>query len=87
MVYKIMYPPIPNMGDLLNKDMLEESLQEKDTVKNATKKVNIITEEIEKNIEDVEKLKMFKLVIAPENMHLYKEIKSNKTILKNVVCE
>ena len=37
--------------------------------------------------EDVEKLKMFKLVIAPENMHLYKEIKSNKTILKNVVCE
>ena len=24
MVYKIMYPPIPNMGDLLNKDMLEE---------------------------------------------------------------
>lgn len=24
MVYKIMYPRIPNMGDLLNKDMLEE---------------------------------------------------------------
>ena len=26
---------------------------------------------------------MFKLVIAPENMHLYKEIKNNKTILKS----
>ena len=47
-----------------NKDMLEESLQEKDTVKNATKKVNIITEEIEKNIEDVENLKLLSIEIG-----------------------
>lgn len=47
-----------------NKDMLEESLQEKDTVKNATKKVNIITEEIEKNIEDVENLNLLSAEIG-----------------------
>ena len=47
-----------------NKDMLEESLQEKDTVKNATKKVNIITEEIEKNIEDVENLNLLSIEIG-----------------------
>ena len=47
-----------------NKDMLEESLQEKDTVKNATKKVNMITEEIEKNIEDVENLNLLSIEIG-----------------------
>ena len=38
-----------------------------------------------KSIEDVEKLKMFKIVIAPKNLVLYKEIKSNKSILDNVI--
>ena len=38
-----------------------------------------------KNIEDVEQLKMFKIVIAPKNIALYKEIKANKTILSNVI--
>ena len=30
-----------------------------------------------KNAEDIEKLKMFKLVIVPEELKIYKEIKSN----------
>ena len=38
-----------------------------------------------KSVEDVEKLKMFKTVIAPQNLVLYKELKSNKAILNNVI--
>ena len=38
-----------------------------------------------KSIEDVEKLKMFKIVIAPKDLVLYKEIRSNKSILNNVI--
>jgi len=38
-----------------------------------------------KKVEDVEKLKMFKFVIASDNLVLYKELKQNKAILKNVI--
>ena len=38
-----------------------------------------------KSIEDVEKLKMFKIVIASQNLVLYKELKANKAILNNVI--
>lgn len=38
-----------------------------------------------KSVEDVEQLKMFKIVIAPKNLVLYKEIKENKAILNNVI--
>lgn len=38
-----------------------------------------------KSVEDVEKLKMFKIVIAPKNLVLYKELKQNKAILNNVI--
>lgn len=38
-----------------------------------------------KSVEDVEKLKMFKIVIAPQNLVLYKELKKNKAILNNVI--
>lgn len=38
-----------------------------------------------KSVEDVEKLKMFKYVIAPEKLVLYKELKQNKAILNNVI--
>ena len=38
-----------------------------------------------KNVEDVEKLKMFRIVIARENLVLYKELKQNKNLLKNVI--
>lgn len=37
-----------------------------------------------KSVEDVERLKMFKLVIAPKNLVLYKDIKSNNS-LNNVI--
>lgn len=37
------------------------------------------------SVEDVERLKMFKIVIAPKNLVLYKELKQNKTILNNVI--
>lgn len=40
-----------------------------------------------KSVEDVEKLKMFKNVIAPKKLVLYKELKQNKAILKNVIFE
>lgn len=38
-----------------------------------------------RNVEDVEKLKMFDFVIAPKNLVLYKELKQNKAILNNVI--
>lgn len=38
-----------------------------------------------KNIEDVEKLKMFKIVIASKKLVLYKELKQNRAILNNVI--
>lgn len=41
MVYKIMYPQIPNMGDLLNKDMLEELFDIK-VVRKDLKSCNLI---------------------------------------------
>lgn len=37
------------------------------------------------SVQDVEKLKMFKIVIAPKNLVLYKELKQNKAILNNVI--
>ena len=37
------------------------------------------------SVEDVERLKMFKIVIAPKNLVLYKELKQNKAILNNVI--
>ena len=37
------------------------------------------------SVGDVEKLKMFKIVIAPKNLVLYKEIRKNRAILKNVI--
>ena len=36
-------------------------------------------------VEDVERLKMFKIVVAPRNLVLYKELKQNKAILSNVI--
>ena len=38
-----------------------------------------------KSVEDVEKLKMFKNVIAPKNLVLYKELKQNKALFNNVI--
>ena len=38
-----------------------------------------------KSIQDVEKLKMFKIVIAPKKLVLYKEIKQNKSLFNNVI--
>lgn len=38
-----------------------------------------------KSVEDVEKLKMFKFVIAPKKLVLYRELKQNKALLKNVI--
>jgi len=38
-----------------------------------------------RSVEDVEKLKMFKFVIAPKKLVLYRELKQNKALLKNVI--
>ena len=38
-----------------------------------------------KSVEDVEKLKMFKIVIAPKRLEIYKELKQNKALFKNVI--
>lgn len=38
-----------------------------------------------KSVEDVEKLKMFKMVIAPSRLALYKELKQNKELFNNVI--
>lgn len=38
-----------------------------------------------KSVNDVEKLKMFKIVIAPKKLVLYKELKQNKSLFNNVI--
>lgn len=38
-----------------------------------------------KSVEDVEKLKMFKIVIAPKKLAIYKELKQNKALFNNVI--
>lgn len=38
-----------------------------------------------KSVDDVKMLKMFKIVIAPKKLVLYKELKQNKAILNNVI--
>lgn len=38
-----------------------------------------------KSIEDVERLKMFKIVIVPKNLVLYKEVKNDKSLLNNII--
>ena len=38
-----------------------------------------------KSIEDVEKLKMFKMIIVPQKLLLYKDIKNNKEMFNNVI--
>ena len=38
-----------------------------------------------KSVEEVEKLKMFKKVIVPTNIKLYKEIMKNKSVLHNIM--
>ena len=39
------------------------------------------------NIEDVEALKMFKMVIVPQKLSIYKDIKSNKVLFNNVILK
>ena len=39
------------------------------------------------NIEDVEALKMFKMVIVPQKLSIYKDIKSNKALFNNVILK
>ena len=38
-----------------------------------------------KSVEDVEKLKMFKVVIATEKLVLFRELRQNKNLLNNVI--
>ena len=39
------------------------------------------------NIEDVEALKMFKMVIVPQKLSIYKDIKRNKALFNNVILK
>lgn len=39
------------------------------------------------DIEDVEALKMFKMVIVPQKLSIYKDIKSNKALFNNVILK
>lgn len=38
-----------------------------------------------KTVEEVEKLKMFKIVVAPKKLAIYKELKQNKQLFNNVI--
>lgn len=84
------------LGNEALQDKISLNISYEDYIKNQksvleyTKKgynFTITLDDTIKNIEDVEKLKMFKLVITPTNIHLYKEIKNSSATLKNVVCE
>ena len=39
------------------------------------------------NLEEIEKLKMFKMIIVPKKLLLYKDIKSNKALYSNVILK
>ena len=46
----------------------------------------ITLDDLVKSVEDVEKLKMFKLVIAPKELVLYKELKKDNSLI-NVIFQ
>ena len=67
--------------------MYSEYIKNKNSVLEYTKRgfnFVITLDDAIKNIYDVEKLKMFKLVLVPKDVELYKEIKEDNS-LKNVI--
>ncbi|MBN2837702.1 MAG: hypothetical protein JXM74_03015 [Fusobacteriaceae bacterium] len=70
-----------------NEKMLEEALKEKETIKNATSKVNEIADEIENNIEDVESLKVFSKEIAEFIKKIYGITEQTNLLSLNAAIE
>lgn len=68
--------------------MYSDYIKNKKSVFDYTKKgfnFTITLDNSIQNIEDVEELKMFKIVIAQKNLVLYRDLKNNKTLFTNVV--
>ncbi len=70
-----------------NEKMLVEALKEKETIKNATNKVNEIADEIENNIEDVESLKVFSKEIAEFIKKIYGITEQTNLLSLNAAIE
>lgn len=68
------------------KDLLKNKMSILDYVKKGYNFV-ITLDDYVKDLEEVRKLKMFKILIVPKNIKMYKEIMKNKAILNNVVEE
>ena len=69
-------------------DIIDGYIKNQKAVLAYTKKgynFTITLDNVVKSIEDVEKLKMFRMVIVPQKLALYKEIKSNKELFNNVL--
>ena len=66
----------------------EDFIKNKELIKEYTNKgynFTITLDDFVENIEDVMKLKIFKIVLVPKNIKLYQDIIKNKSLLSNVV--
>ena len=82
------------LGNQALQDKIHLSIMYSDYIKNQksvleyTKKgynFTITLDNEAKSIEDIEKLKMFKMIIVPQKLLLYKDIKNNKEMFDNVI--
>jgi methyl-accepting chemotaxis protein len=70
-----------------NEDMLQQALKEKSTIKNATEKINAVSQEIEGNISEVESLKFLSVEIQEFINKIYAVTDQTNLLALNAAIE